>query len=1119
MKHVMSTRVPRLAPLAAAALLALAPPAMAGARHWTFISGCGSADWFGTTSGNNSQGMPTCWAPVAGGLSGMPVPTLADDAFIVQTGATQQLLVNFAAPVRGPAPVGSANSLTMYGSDTFAAGLTMDRGTLVLNRMQLGAATLPFLGRFDQSGSAAVSSIGGVSVLAGEYNLNGGTLAVPATLALRAQAVGATFNQRGGSLAGAVVDIGSEFGGAASFNQLAGSVTSTSVTVGSLPGTGSSTLAITGGTWTNSGATTVGAVGLGTLSVAAGRFATGSLAVGVAPGSGGAVQVSGSAAELQVTGTLSVGGIGSAALVSLTQGARLTAGNVLLDTAPDAAVMFVLDGADTRAEVTTLFTVGNFVAGSASVRNGAELRTQVATLGAQRQSVGTMRVAGAGTRWTAGGGLVAGGGGSGTLVVEDGAQVGAAAAALGEQRSGRGDVTLRGAGTVLQVDGLLSVGQSGRGSLRVEDGAVLQTASAAMARNTDARGSVTVAGGTWNNRGSLAVGNVAQGSLTVQGGGRVASGALTVAEGEASSGALSVRGSGSTLQTEGLLNVGRGAAGSFTLARGASALNGSATFGELASGSGSGSIGGGTQWTVRNDLVVGGSGRGTLAIAGGATVTANALQLGRDGGGSGELTLGGSLAVTDAVVVGGAGEGRLVVGSGGQLSSGSATIGQAAKGSVQLAAAQGRAQWTVAGPLSIGDAATATLAIGSGARVQVGDLTRVGDFGSLRLEGGTLATGAFELASRARFDWQSGTLAVTGFDGLTLGSRGLPTVLSLQTGQRLQVDSLLSVFEGGELQLRGGQVQAGRLGLAGGRVSAGADQSLNLNAIEALVGFGRVDASVGGGARSQIIADGGELRIGNAAAADGFSFQGEINVGTGTLRLADADLADLGVLTRLEGSGRLAADQGSRLRASGRLVSAGEGAVVEGRFVNEGAVDALAGALRFTGDVVGGGSFAGTVLFDAGFGPGDGLAAAVRFGGGTAVFGAGSMLTLDIDGTGLRTYDRLLDLGTLSFAGGLTLAFGDGFQTTGDVRLSLLDFDVFSGAFDPGRITITGIDATRVDTSQLARTGVLLVSGAPALAAVSPVPEPATLALWAAGLGLLGWRARGRYAAGAASKP
>lgn len=1044
--------------IALAAALALLPAAQAAQRHWTFIGGCASADWFGMIGGPNSEGQLTCWAQAPGGSSGMPAPLSFDDAFIQHANPGASLLVNLAAPVRGDTLTAQANHVTLAGSSSFAVGLAIDRSALTASTLALGLAGQDRLGAVVQS-AGRVSLLGSLDVLAGEYQLRGGTLTAPGTLNLRGQRAAARFTQTGGTLTAGIVNVGSELGAAASFSQLAGTVSSLGLNLGTLPGSTVATVSISGvdARWTNGAATTVGLVGGGALTVSNGaRATTGSARIGSVPGGNGVVTVQGKGSRWSVGELLEVGVLGGAELKVL-QGAAVDARNVRIDTVPAVGPSLLVDGVDSMIEVANAVTVGSIGTGSLALAGGGRLTAAFGVVGADRRSVGSVDVSGAGSEWRNGTSLVVGDRGRGTFTVGAGGRVSLPTAAIGLDARGVGSVTLAGEGASWTTSGSLMVGQGGRGTLKVETGARVDSATATVGFAVGSQGTADVAGGTWANFGRLRVGQGGSGSLTVGAAGTLSSGELALGEGDASSGELAIAGADSFVALAGALLVAGEGQATLALRNQARLESGSAAFGGGVGGVGSGTIGNRARWINRNDLVVGDVGEGLLDMDGAdAGVQTGALAIGRKAGSKGTVNLvNGSLAVDRDATIGAAGSGHLNILAGGTTIVGGATV--------------------------------------------------LGTFGQLTLDGGTLRTGSLAMPDPARMQWHSGTLDITGSGGIALGGQALARRLALQTGQTLVVANTLTVGDTAELQLAGGRLNVGTLALEGGGVRGA---TLAMGSIGTLSGRGRVDAAVDGGPDSRIQAT-GALALGSAASVDGFDYRGTLEVGGHAVSLADADLARLGALTTLAAGGALSSVNGILLAGNRRLEAQGD-AAVQGAFVNNGTVDATAGALRFAGDVSGNGSFAGTLAFDAGFAPGQDGIAAVSFGGGSAQFGAGSMLTLEIAGTSLLGgYDRLTDLGTLDFGGHLTLAFGAGFQPTGNTtRLMLLDFETFAGGFDPAFISVTGIDTERylVDTSRLATTGSLFVqslAGSP-----PPVPEPGTMALWLAGLAAVGWRAR-----------
>lgn len=138
-----------------------------------------------------------------------------------------------------------------------------------------------------------------------------------------------------------------------------------------------------------------------------------------------------------------------------------------------------------------------------------------------------------------------------------------------------------------------------------------------------------------------------------------------------------------------------------------------------------------------------------------------------------------------------------------------------------------------------------------------------------------------------------------------------------------------------------------------------------------------------------------------------------------------------------------------------------------------GATTIFAGAVHGAGNFSGG----GTIDFEGNYAPGN-SPAAIHFGG-DLLFGSHSNLTLDLFGTTPgKQYDQLLNIGNLNFHGNLVLNFGN-FTPEAISMFSLFDFTGFSGVFDPAHIVVNGFDSSKLDFSQLAINGELMVKAVP----------------------------------------
>lgn len=377
-----------------------------------------------------------------------------------------------------------------------------------------------------------------------------------------------------------------------------------------------------------------------------------------------------------------------------------------------------------------------------------------------------------------------------------------------------------------------------------------------------------------------------------------------------------------------------------------------------------------------------------------------------------------------------------------------------------------------------------TLTIGNGATLQVaGGQLRAG---TLALDGGTLRFEQDPAPQHLR--WSSGTLSLGSSNGAALGSGALAqTTLVLGSERALVVDRTLSVGRNANLILDGGQFKAGTLALQGGRING----PLDMNNVGLLRGYGSVSGAVTGGAAARIVASGGMLTLGDGNDAAGYRFAGTLDAGGNRVWLLNQGAAQLGAATLLGDQGQLHSSDGLILAAGATLASTGN-ASIYGRFDNQGSVTSSGGTLSFYDDVSGSGSFAGQMLFRAGYNPGGaGASAQVGFGGGAASYDSHAILTMELLGSG---HDRISGLSTFNFHGTLHLVFGDDFSAAPGSSIKLFDFQHFSGLLDGEHIVVDGYDRKQLDFSHLSTDGSI---------GVSAVPEPSTYALLLGGLGLL----------------
>lgn len=735
------------------------------------------------------------------------------------------------------------------------------------------------------------------------------------------------------------------------------------------------------------------------------------------------------------------------------------------------------------------------------------------------------------------------------LSVESGGVVTSDAFDFSGLPDGKG-VTVTGTGSRLTATDRLAVGEGSLGTLRILDGGVVDSAHSFLGSSEDptrivnsghGNGTVIVsgAGSRWKAGEDPGIGRFGTGLLQVLAGGRVESfgtagiGMLSVRESHQvsieDSGAVSIDGPGSWWGHGGLLVIGNQGHGRVDVTRGgrieaAGVLMAAAI----------------TRYRVNDNVSVDRISTGTLTVSG----TGSALD------------------VSGTMIVGVDGSASVDVSAGGTLRSGAVFAATGTPGVAAIGIREAGSSWTATGNFVVGSVGQATLAVTDGGLLSVSGTLTVGSRGELRLDRGRVEAGQLAFADGARFTWTAGLLDLGGgtldghFGPLVVldagrsvrfrgdGAIGPDLVVLLQQGtlesggtftQRgvlhaiggttvsaptfvnegtTLVGGLLSggtVRNAGALQLTGGgRIDTDALVMEGGTLTA---RSLDLDHdVRSLRGHGTVTAEIAGGAGRTILAaaDGAPagarrtLALGNVASARGFAFAGVLDVDTQDVVLLDADVAELGLSTRLAEGGRLSAPHGLHL-ARGHLIVAEGSAVVDGELHNEGTVSGPeTGVLRFLDDVRGPGGFGGRVAFEGAYRPGN-SPAAVDFNGGDAIFDATSLLVLEVLGpTPGVQFDRLTGIRHLTFDGRLSLAFSGGYVPAAGQRFDVLDFETLTGGFDPARIEVTGVAKDRLDFSGLAIDGSF---------AVRPVPEPGTWAMLLAGLALGGIVVRGRRAA------
>ncbi|RZL86639.1 MAG: autotransporter outer membrane beta-barrel domain-containing protein, partial [Variovorax sp.] len=167
------------------------------------------------------------------------------------------------------------------------------------------------------------------------------------------------------------------------------------------------------------------------------------------------------------------------------------------------------------------------------------------------------------------------------------------------------------------------------GTVTIQTGGTLTDFGGFVGNLPGSRGTVTVsgAGSTWTNAGTVVIGGLGTGTLTIQDGGVVnSSGGGSVGSSAGSTGTVTVIGAGSTWNNSpgGGLNIGSLGTGTLTITNGGMVINNTAFTANVGNASGSqGTVtvtGAGSTWTNGFGVSIGNLGAGTLTIAEGGLV-------------------------------------------------------------------------------------------------------------------------------------------------------------------------------------------------------------------------------------------------------------------------------------------------------------------------------------------------------------------------------------------------------------------------------------------------------------------------------------------------------------------
>jgi len=641
------------------------------------------------------------------------------------------------------------------------------------------------------------------------------------------------------------------------------------------------------------------------------------------------------------------------------------------------------------------------------------------------------------------------------------------------------------------IDGASRVAASGAGVVKLTGGRI-HTAAVDLAGGGQFQfdaGTVELTGDGSNfGPSTLTLGSAGPATLQLAAGASAQTAGLRV--GLVFDGALTVN-SGAVLTTQGAVEI---------------APNNTGTPGSQATVDGDGAT-----WTIAGPLVVGQHGIGRLAIQHGGRVQSGNAQLGAEVGGSGTATVGGagdtstwtatSMHVGGAAA-GGGGAGSLTIDPNGfvdvegafhiwnsgvvNLAGGEMRVGTFSNahggafnwqsGTVTLTNGDGLAL-AADGPLG------ALVTLNAYQTLEVFNSTSIASGCSLTLDGGTLRTATLERNPAGQFQWLTGTLRLTGPQGLTIdGAGSLGSTVALETGDLLIVDGTTTVGAGGSLSVTDGSLATGRLHLAGGDVTTptlagiaqvaldsgrlavngpsgiaigeggpfidgtvtlGPDDELFVAATTRLTTGGSLSVNDGVFTTGKLELAGGAFRAQNLSGIAVVDFQagmlaiaGDLDIGpSGSLgpvvHLANGDTLEIGGATTVEPDGTLTLAGGSLTTAE--LINAG------------GTIDWQSGAIAITGQQ--GLTLTGGPLGDViTIGSGKSLNVAA-----TTVIGTGSALTVSAGGAfssgvveiagGLLETDDVATIGAINFTSGALHLTGAGISIGPGQVISSLTLD------------------------------------------------------------------------------
>lgn len=493
-----------------------------------------------------------------------------------------------------------------------------------------------------------------------------------------------------------------------------------------------------------------------------------------------------------------IGTVGGAGTIVTARSARLTLQNgtfnfnaaltpqmVLGAVAGGAGSLTVTNGASVTG-LPRLLVGGPSAVGTLTMDlGGGTILASTLEVGSGTGSVGNAIIGGPFSQITTNS-LVVGNDGNGTMLINIGAFMqNNGTAILGDAAGTSGVVTMDTSTARWNQTGTLVIGDSGAGA--VSTSARLQAGVAILAHNPGgSSGALNVIGSNGSaSFTDLTVGRFGLATMTISGGGRVSTtgSRAIVAAANISNGRVDVI--GSQWSNSGTLEIGLNGNGILSISDGGVVSSFQAILGMAGTGTVN-VTGADSRLSCSGTLQVGGAGNGRLRITDSGMVTVSDVDV---------------LGATSSVVVSGLGSqlrasplfsegaiavsgGSLTIDNGGLVESDTAAIPSSATGGRGTATVGGTGSlWDIADSMTVGhmagqsSGAIGSLTINTGGQVDVFNDLRVGNQGTIVLNGGTLRLNQLLFEPTGAFNFNSGTIDFEAFPNLTMSATFLDKLL------------------------------------------------------------------------------------------------------------------------------------------------------------------------------------------------------------------------------------------------------------------------------------------------------------------------------------------------------